>query len=52
MVDKKLFKKAYKYICTNCGEFAHTLNEYCEICGTKDALREAKKEDYRKKFGD
>jgi uncharacterized OB-fold protein len=45
-MDKKLFKKTYKYICSSCGEFLHTFREYCEYCGEKDSVRDATKEDY------
>ena len=43
----KLFKKTYKFICSECGEFTHTDTEYCENCGVK-ALRKATKDDYEK----
>jgi len=46
-LDIKLFKKAYKFICNNCGKFLHTETEYCEKCGEK-AVRKATKEDYSK----
>jgi len=41
----KTFKKTYKFICDECGEFAYTEMEYCERCGKK-TLRKATKEDY------
>ena len=47
ILDKKLFRKTYPYICNECGEFAHTLNEYCEKCGTANSLRPADKDDYK-----
>ena len=47
MIEKKLFKKTYKYICSNCGKFSHTFREYCEFCGTKNGIRKAKHEDYK-----
>jgi uncharacterized OB-fold protein len=47
-MDKKLFKKTYKYICSSCGKFLHTFREYCEFCGEKDTVREATKEDFKK----
>jgi len=43
------FKKSFPYICNSCGEFTHTFAEYCEKCGTKGSLREAKNIDYEKK---
>ena len=43
----KTFKKTFKFICDECGEFAHTEREYCEICGKK-TLRNAKNDDYAK----
>ncbi|MBY9018099.1 MAG: hypothetical protein KGD66_04630 [Candidatus Lokiarchaeota archaeon] len=46
-MDLKLYKKTYPYICSSCGEFAHTLREYCEICGKKDSIVNAKKQDYK-----
>jgi len=45
-MDKKLFKKTYKYICRSCGNFTHSFTEYCEICGSKDALSGAVRADY------
>lgn len=47
-MDSNLFKKTYRYVCSSCGEFTHTLTEYCEKCGEKDSLRKATKEDYKK----
>jgi rRNA maturation endonuclease Nob1 len=47
-MDKKLFKKTYKYICSSCGKFSHTHTEYCESCGGKNTMREAFKEDFKK----
>lgn len=47
-MDDKLFKKTYPYVCDSCGEFTHTLTEYCEKCGEKDSLRKATKQDYKK----
>jgi len=47
-MDSKLFKKTYRYVCNSCGEFSHTLADYCEKCGGKDSLRKAIKEDYKK----
>jgi hypothetical protein len=46
-LDIKTFKKTFRFICEQCGEFAHTETEYCEICGTK-TLRKATKDDYAK----
>ena len=45
-MDKKLFKKTYKFICSNCGEFSHTHRDFCESCGEEGSIREATKEDY------
>lgn len=56
--DKKLDKRiknymeAFKYICSNCHKFTHTSREYCENCGTKDSLKAATKEDFRKYMPD
>lgn len=46
-MDPKLFKKTYPYVCDSCGEFTHTLTEYCEKCGEKNSLRKATKKDYK-----
>ena len=45
MVDIKFFKKSFKFVCNECGNFAHTETTYCEKCGV-GALRKATKEDY------
>ena len=42
IMDKKLFKKTYKFICSSCGEFSHTDREYCEICGEKFTTKRGK----------
>ena len=47
-MDKKLFKKTYKFICSECGEFSHTDREYCENCGSHNSIRSAKGNDYKK----
>jgi uncharacterized OB-fold protein len=47
-MDKKLFKKTYKYICSSCGEFSHSPRDYCETCGKEGSIREATKGDYEK----
>ena len=44
--ENRIYKETYKYICSACGNFAHTLRDYCEICGEKGSLREANAEDY------
>ncbi|MFW9867880.1 MAG: hypothetical protein ACFFEN_17430 [Candidatus Thorarchaeota archaeon] len=49
-MDSKLFKKTYPYICKECGEFAHTQNEYCDKCGAEHSLRIAEKADYKRRF--
>ncbi len=46
-MDIKRFKKTYKFICDDCGEFMHTKTEFCEKCGSK-ALRKPTREDYAK----
>ncbi|MFX1324963.1 MAG: hypothetical protein ACFE8N_08395 [Promethearchaeota archaeon] len=46
-MDNKLFRKTYPFICSSCGEFAHTKQEYCDMCGGHNSLREAAKEDYK-----
>lgn len=46
-MEIKRFKKTYKFICDDCGEFLHTKMEFCEKCGGT-ALRKATKEDYLK----
>ena len=43
----KRFKKTYKIICDECGEFLHTKMEFCEKCGAT-AMRKATREDYSK----
>ncbi|MFX0032913.1 MAG: sialidase family protein [Candidatus Hodarchaeota archaeon] len=53
ILDKELddmtknYMKTFKYICSNCHKFSHTLREYCESCGAKNTLKFASKEDYR-----
>ncbi|MHA2038046.1 MAG: hypothetical protein ACW98X_16545 [Promethearchaeota archaeon] len=47
-MDTKLFKKTYPFVCGSCGEFAHTLHEYCDKCGEMNSLRKAGKADYKK----
>ena len=44
-MDIKTFKKTFILICDECGKFAHTKTDYCEVCGAQ-ALREATNEDY------
>ncbi|MFX1302615.1 MAG: hypothetical protein ACFFBV_00615 [Promethearchaeota archaeon] len=44
-MDIKIFKKTFKFICDECGEFTHTETEYCEKCGVQ-AIRKATNEDY------
>ena len=46
-MDSKLFKKTYQFVCGSCGEFTHTLTEFCEKCGEK-SLRKATNADYKK----
>ncbi|MFW9901957.1 MAG: hypothetical protein ACFFDY_11855 [Candidatus Thorarchaeota archaeon] len=46
-MDIKRFKKTYKFICDDCGEFMHTKTEYCEKCGSNN-MRKAKHDDYIK----
>ncbi|MFX1470678.1 MAG: hypothetical protein ACFFB8_18730 [Promethearchaeota archaeon] len=43
----KLFRRTYQYICTECREFSHSLYDYCELCGAKNSLRTANKDDYK-----
>ena len=45
-LDAKLFKKTFLFICNDCGEFAHTVYEFCDKCGA-EGLRKATKEDYK-----
>lgn len=49
-MNKKLFKKTYKYICSSCGEFSHTERDYCEACGEKGSIHKAIKQDYESYF--
>lgn len=42
----KDYMKTFRFICSNCHEFANTLREYCERCGAKDTLKRASREDY------
>ncbi|MFX1556152.1 MAG: hypothetical protein ACFFC9_02770, partial [Promethearchaeota archaeon] len=53
-VDKreKDYMKAFKYVCSNCHKFTHTLRNFCENCGTKDSLKLATKEDFHKYMPD
>jgi rRNA maturation endonuclease Nob1 len=46
-LDLPTFKKTFKFICDECGEFLNSEMEYCEKCGTQ-AVRKAKSADYRK----
>ena len=46
-MEIKRFKKTYKFICNDCGEFLHTKMEFCEKCGST-ALRKTTREDYSK----
>lgn len=46
IMDKKLFRKTYPFICVECGEFTHTKREYCEKCGAKDTINKASKDRY------
>ncbi|MFX0006423.1 MAG: hypothetical protein ACFFA7_02255 [Promethearchaeota archaeon] len=46
LLDAKLFKKTFPYICEDCGEFAHTLHKFCDKCGA-NALRKASNKDYK-----
>ena len=48
-MDKKSFIKTYKFVCTECGEFWDIFREYCEKCGSKDSVRKATKDDYKKR---
>ncbi|MHA2471946.1 MAG: hypothetical protein ACXAES_01795 [Promethearchaeota archaeon] len=43
----KTFKKTFKFICDECGEFSYTERECCEKCGVQ-SLRMATKDDYSK----
>ena len=47
-MDKKLFKIAYKFICSECGEFIYSDREYCETCGSQNSIRSATRKDYKK----
>ncbi|MHA1192768.1 MAG: hypothetical protein ACTSP9_10790 [Promethearchaeota archaeon] len=46
-MDLKLYKKTYPFICSSCGDFTYTKREYCEVCGKKDTIVSATKEDYK-----
>ena len=46
-MKNKLYRMTYKFVCSDCGEFSHTLNKYCEICGALDTVHVAKKKDYK-----
>jgi len=47
-MDMKVFKKTFKFICGECGNFSTTQTEYCEKCGA-NAVRQATHEDYSKR---
>jgi len=47
-MDMKAFKKTFKFICGECGNFSTTQTEYCEKCGA-NAVRQATHEDYSKR---
>ncbi|MFX1566748.1 MAG: hypothetical protein ACFFCV_00115 [Promethearchaeota archaeon] len=46
-MDIKRFKKTYKFICDDCGEFMHTKADFCEKCGSKN-MRKPTRDDYLK----
>jgi len=46
-MKSKNFRKTYLYICSECGEFSHTIYDYCDKCGAKDAVHIAHKKDYK-----
>ncbi|NVM36112.1 MAG: hypothetical protein HWN81_10990 [Candidatus Lokiarchaeota archaeon] len=45
-MDAKLFKKTFRFVCNDCGEFSHTEYEFCDKCGATH-LRKATKEDFK-----
>jgi len=46
-MNKKLFRKTYRFVCSDCGEFSHTLNEYCEMCGSFGTLHNASRKEFK-----
>ncbi|MFX0033438.1 MAG: hypothetical protein ACFE8E_06865 [Candidatus Hodarchaeota archaeon] len=49
-MDKKLFRKTYPFICAKCGEFSHTIRDFCEKCGTKGSIHKASKQSYQNRL--
>ena len=47
IMNNKDFRKTYPYICSECGEFNHTIREFCESCGAQNTMVSAKKTDYK-----
>ncbi|MHA2009265.1 MAG: hypothetical protein ACXABO_18960 [Promethearchaeota archaeon] len=45
-IDKKLFRKTYKFVCYACGLFTHAFHDYCENCGSIDTFHPAGSQDY------
>jgi len=46
-MNKKLYRKAYAFMCSSCGIFLNMNREYCEGCGMKGTIVEASKQDYK-----
>ncbi|MBY8986064.1 MAG: hypothetical protein KGD65_13395 [Candidatus Lokiarchaeota archaeon] len=46
-MNKKLFRGTYKFVCSKCGVFSHTIHEDCEKCGAISTIHSAGRQDYR-----
>ena len=46
-MKKKLYRNTFKFMCSNCGEFFHTVYEYCEKCGAQGTVHNTVKKDYK-----
>ena len=45
--NRKAFLKAQPFFCESCKKFTDILKEICEICGSKNSIRRAKKVDFK-----
>ncbi|MFX1438316.1 MAG: hypothetical protein ACFFAA_14165 [Promethearchaeota archaeon] len=46
-ITKRIFTKAFPYICDNCKMFSYDFLENCEHCGAKNTTRKVLKKDYK-----
>ncbi|MHA2185898.1 MAG: hypothetical protein ACXAAI_12965 [Promethearchaeota archaeon] len=45
-MNKKLFRDTYKFVCSVCGVFSHSIHEYCEKCGAMNTFHSTIRQDY------